>query len=72
MWMRLKHPNVVQCLGATVNPSQIVMDWMPNGDVMDYMRNNRGASRVHLVSFPVFNTEGPRRSTWSYNFRYQV
>ena len=48
--MRLKHPNVVRCLGATASPPQIVMDLMPNGEVMDYVRNNPNADRVHLVS----------------------
>lgn len=48
--MRLKHPNVVQCLGATTDPPQIVMDLMSNGEVMGYVRGNRGVDRVHLVS----------------------
>ena len=52
--MRLRHPNVVRCLGATTNPLQIVMDLMPNGEVTDYVRNNPNASRVHLVSSLVF------------------
>ena len=50
MWMRLKHPNVVQCLGATTNPTQVVMDLMSNGEVLDYMKTNRNADRAHLVS----------------------
>jgi hypothetical protein len=50
VWMRLNHPNVVQCLGATANPPQIVMDWMPNGEVMKCMRKNPEADRLHLVS----------------------
>ena len=61
--MRLKHPNVVQCLGAVAGPRQIVLDWMQNGEVMDYLRKNPDASRVHLVGFLVFNSEGPCHST---------
>ena len=72
MWMRLKHPNIVQCLGATVNPSQIVMDWMLKGEVMDYLQNDRDASRVQLVSFPVSASKEPLRSMWDYDVRYWV
>ncbi|KAF9644876.1 kinase-like protein [Thelephora ganbajun] len=49
IWMRLKHPNVVQCFGATSKPPQIVIDWMENGEVMDYVQKNPNASRTHLV-----------------------
>ena len=48
--MRLKHPNIVQCLGATTSPLQIVADLMSNGEVMNYTRRNPDADRVHLVS----------------------
>ena len=54
MWMRLSHPNVVRCLGATANPPQIVMNLMSNGEVMDYIRRDRNANRVHLVSAMAF------------------
>jgi len=67
--MRLKHPNVVQCLGAVTNLSQIVMDWMENGEVMDYVRENSGASRAHLVSLFIFITKESRRSAQRQNFR---
>ena len=49
--MRLKHPNVVQCLGAVVHPHRMVLDWMQNGEVMDYLRKNPDASRINLVDF---------------------
>lgn len=62
LWMRLKHPNVVQCFGATVDPHQIVIDWMDNGEVMDYVRNNPFASRIHLVSPLAFTAEESHNS----------
>ena len=54
MWMRLKHPNIVRCLGATVDPPQIVMDFVPNGEVLDYVGKNPNVNRAHLVSSLVF------------------
>ena len=53
IWMRLKHPNVVRCFGATAKPNQIVIDWMENGTVVDYVRSNPNTDRTHLVSFLV-------------------
>ena len=58
VWMRLKHPNVVPCLGATANPLQVVMDLMSNGEVMDYTKRNSNANRAHLVSSLVFSGKG--------------
>ena len=54
MWMRLKNPNIVRCLGATADPLQIVMDLMPNGEVMNYVERNPSTNRVHLVSSLAF------------------
>ena len=31
MWKRLKHPNIVPLLGITVDPFQLISDWMPGG-----------------------------------------
>jgi hypothetical protein len=63
LWMRLKHPNVVQCFGATADPRQIVIDWMENGEVMKYVRKKPSASRTHLVSSLVFTAEELHQST---------
>ncbi|KAF9643197.1 kinase-like protein [Thelephora ganbajun] len=49
VWMRLKHPNVVQCLGATANPPQIIVEWMPEGEVMECVQKNSKADRLHFV-----------------------
>ena len=68
--MQLKHPNVVQCLGAVAGSLHIALDWMQNGEVMYYLRKNPDASRVHLVGFLVFTSEEPCHSTLHKNFRY--
>jgi len=52
--MRLNHPNVVRCLGATTSPPQIVMDLMPKGEVMNYVKRNPNVNRVHFVSLLAF------------------
>ena len=49
MWKRLKHPNVVSLLGATLSPLQLISNWMPNGDLPEYIRNHPEANPVQLV-----------------------
>jgi len=69
MWMRLKHPHVVRCLGATVDPPQIVIDLMPNGEALDYVGKNPNVNRVHLVSSSV-SVEETRCQMWRHDLRY--
>ena len=57
IWMRLEHPNVVCCLGATVNPPQIVVDWMPEGEVMEHVQKDPKADRLHFVRLSASATE---------------
>lgn len=58
IWKRLSHPNVLPLLGVSVskNPQyfRIVSEWMPNGNVTEYVGSNPEANRLHLVS-PVTN-----------------
>ncbi|KAF9789478.1 kinase-like domain-containing protein [Thelephora terrestris] len=51
VWMQLKHPNIVECLGATIEPKQIVMELMENGRVMNYLEEKKdpSACRTRLV-----------------------
>ena len=53
MWKKLRHPNVVPFVGVTQNPLQFVSEWMPNGDLMEYLGKNPGADRIGLVSSPL-------------------
>ena len=51
MWKRLRHPNIVGFIGVTQNPLQLVLEWMPNGTLTEYLGENPGANRLGLVSF---------------------
>lgn len=50
MWKRLIHANIVPFIGVTLDPLQIVSEWMPGGDLTSYIDVNPQASRVDLVS----------------------
>ena len=50
MWKRLKHPNIVPFIGITTDPLQIVLEWMPNGTLTEFVKKNPSASRLSLVS----------------------
>ena len=51
MWRRISHPNVVPFLGVLETPTPLCMvsEWMPNGNVRDYVRRDPEASRLQLV-----------------------
>lgn len=48
-WKRLQHPNVINILGFTVTPLQIVSDWMPNGNLPDYVKKHPGVNVIGLL-----------------------
>ena len=50
MWKRLTHDNIVPFKGVTLNPFQIVLEWIPGGDLVSYINLNPRASPVKLVS----------------------
>ena len=56
MWRRISHPNIVPFLGVSEVPSPFCMvsEWMPNGNVRDYVRGDPEASRLQLVRWLVF------------------
>ena len=49
VWKRLKHKNIVPLLGITSNPLQLVSDWMPGGDLTEYIRKHPDTDRLGLV-----------------------
>ena len=51
MWKRLSHPNIVPFLGVTDDPAPLsmVLEWMPNGEIRDYIRKHPEADRLQLV-----------------------
>ena len=50
MWKRLKHPNIVRFIGATIEPLQIASELIPGGDLTSYIGSNPEADRMALVS----------------------
>ncbi|KAF9644739.1 kinase-like protein [Thelephora ganbajun] len=52
MWKRLDHPNILLLQGVTISPSslQLISAWMPNGNLLDYIKKNSSADRLALVS----------------------
>lgn len=48
----LEHPNIVPLLGVTVNPLELISDWMPGGDLPTYIANHPNVDRVSLVGTP--------------------
>ena len=53
MWRHLDHPNILPLLGVTLSPYQLVSNWMPGGDLSDYIEANPGADRLGLVRIPL-------------------
>ena len=53
MWKRLEHRNIVPLLGITPTPLQLISEWMPGGDLTEYIKKNPGADRLGLASTPV-------------------
>ena len=49
VWKHLEHPNIAPLLGVTVDPLQLISDWMPGGDLTEYIVNNPEAERLSLV-----------------------
>ena len=49
MWKRLTHPNTLPLLGITISPFQLISNWMPGGDLPEYIRKNPDVDRLGLV-----------------------
>ena len=58
IWGCLNHPNIVPFKGVTLDPPQLVSEWMPGGELRKYVRNNAHADPVDLVGQfpPLFRT----------------
>jgi len=52
VWKRLGHRNIVPLLGITPNPLQLISEWMPGGDLTEYIKKDPGADRLSLASTP--------------------
>ena len=53
-WKALRHPNVLPLLGVIMSETQFAMvsDWMPNGNINEFVRKHPDANRFELVSSP--------------------
>ena len=49
MCKRLKHPNIVPLLGITLTPLQLISEWMPGGNLTEYIREHPDLDRLGLV-----------------------
>lgn len=45
----LQHPNIVPLLGVTVDPLELISEWMSGGDLPGYISNHPEADRHSLV-----------------------
>ena len=52
MWKHSAHSNVVPLLGITFTPLQLISEWMPGGDLMEYTSKYPDADRIGLVCVP--------------------
>ena len=51
---RLRHPSIVSLIGVTTDPLQIIVEWMPNRGLVEYLEEHPEASRIGLVSPVLF------------------
>ena len=45
----LVHSNIVPILGSTVEPFELISDWMPGGDLPGYIAKHPDADKLSLV-----------------------
>ncbi|KAF9645430.1 kinase-like protein [Thelephora ganbajun] len=50
MWKYLQHANILPLRGVTMDPLQLVSNWMPDGNLSNYIRDNPNADRLGLLS----------------------
>ena len=53
MWKHLDHSNIVPLRCITTISLQLISDWMPGGDLLDYIKKHPNADRLKLVSVPL-------------------
>ena len=58
-WKALRHPNILPLMGVIMTETDFAMvsEWMPNGNINQFVKEHPDANRFELVSFP----SGPRR-----------
>lgn len=49
LWKYLNHPNIVPFKGVTLEPPQLVSEWMAGGELRDYIKKRPSANLINLV-----------------------
>lgn len=53
-WKRLAHPNILPLLGVSITADKssfdILTEWVPNGNIMEYTKSNPKENRLRLLS----------------------
>jgi serine/threonine protein kinase len=49
VWKHLRHQNIVSLIGITSTPLQVVSEWMPGGDLTEYIKTHPDTDRLGLV-----------------------
>ena len=49
MWKHTAHPNLIPLLGITLNPLQLISDWVPGGYLTEYIKKHPDVDRLTLV-----------------------
>ena len=49
MWKHMEHPNIVPLLGITRTPLQLISEWIPGGELTEYIKKHPNADRLNLV-----------------------
>ena len=52
-WKALDHPNVLPLLGVIMSKTEFAMvsEWMPNGNIKQFVETHQAANRFDLVCF---------------------
>ena len=52
-WKALRHPNVLPLLGIVMTKTEFAMvsEWMPNGNINQFVKGHQNANRFELVGF---------------------
>lgn len=48
----MRHPHIVPLLGVTTTPYQLISNWVPGGELSEYILNHPNADRLGLVGAP--------------------
>ncbi|KAF9647918.1 kinase-like protein, partial [Thelephora ganbajun] len=49
VWKHVNHPNIVPFKGVTLESLQLMSEWMPGGELGEYIRHNQGANLANLL-----------------------